>query len=1154
MATIQYDSEFMTNMVAGNAIPPVATPENFGIPGNPKKQFAVIKDEQQRPVVVHLTDEDCPKLMTIQHDEKDVLHLFDLGKACGMPSDAVIQAFDIVQDDSLKLYLSFAWCSRGSHWSSLEVTMPFMPSTVMGCQSSGSQIDLLPCKYDKFPKFALVEQIMMTPPNSTSYYPSILLLHKIKESRPMWREIMTLIWANPNLKGWGRMGDVFGGKFGDIFKILPSTGGSWHGWYILFGADFGRRLLWSAFSEQYPASKEFPKFEQKDTFPPLLREETITTICPLVHEDNARGPGLLLSTPNGLTWFSGLEKRPHWDTFSSNDNLKSCLNLQCTRHENGEISIWFRNRFNEVGYFRVKGNTYFEIQKNRHAPPTLLLPASDSVCVEPLALGEHTSHHWQSLIIADHNGSLTHLQQASDTGHWHQKPFYIYHHEGLHEVDSYTITIRPLQENQSPLINGQVQIRSSSAVTGYLNGRNTTLSPTPQWYETDFEGTLNFIIPTTSMACPTLVITGLKSHTNTQTHLKPTVIDPSKKEGLKDLKMQSGKHLFDQNAKPRDDELKDSFNHLQTLRDAHKKLSPDGDNTSFYTADGSFVPPPGSFFDSIAEGWHYLVRVVHAVEDWAVKAAGDVLKFVAKIGGKVFEFILDTAEKIMHAATWVWNKLKAAVKDLIDLLGHIFSWTDICNTKDTISALITASIGLLAKKAGDAGDSLIDKLDGTANHLRDTPKPSGVHADLFSPNGSDKSLEWLSCNTSVMWVGERLKNGGMADMSRDDVGSLPDHPELTKCWNNTIPHMQKIQPHLNDLTSAMRGSWANKSSISSTEALAPVQSFADNCLDALKAIAAGFLHGIQFLVEQIGKYGNEPISIPVISGLYKTQVGHDLTVFDAISLIIGIVANTITTIITGAPPPIIDGLKEPDNRTQYKSDMPASSSSDKFVDLLADLICGSEKLDQKVLRAFKTVMSGVTVAKLILERIIGTLKWLKRVASESLAETPSVGFEDCFEAVYEGLDTVASFPRATTPKMPGFEIREVICCLNLIKNVAHIFAAWMSSVNKATKALDVSMLVMIVDTGVTVITSSLGILAGALELATPKWKDYNVAISTAGIVKCVFSAAGSVAYFLVYLDPKNLEVSVPCAMVWQATEAGKVYVQCFKWTQELHQA
>lgn len=30
-----------------------------------------------------------------------------------------------------------------------------------------------------------------------------------------------------------------------------------------------------------------------------------------------------------------------------------------------------------------------------------------------------------------------------------------------------------------------------------------------------------------------------------------------------------------------------------------------------------------------------------------------MLKFVANIGEKAFEFILDTAENIMHAATWV---------------------------------------------------------------------------------------------------------------------------------------------------------------------------------------------------------------------------------------------------------------------------------------------------------------------------------------------------------------------------------------------------------------------------------------------------------------------------------------------------------------------
>ena len=63
MATIKYDSEFMTNMVAGKQAPPVANPDNNDIPGNPKKQFAVVRDEKQQPIVVQLTDENCPKLM-----------------------------------------------------------------------------------------------------------------------------------------------------------------------------------------------------------------------------------------------------------------------------------------------------------------------------------------------------------------------------------------------------------------------------------------------------------------------------------------------------------------------------------------------------------------------------------------------------------------------------------------------------------------------------------------------------------------------------------------------------------------------------------------------------------------------------------------------------------------------------------------------------------------------------------------------------------------------------------------------------------------------------------------------------------------------------------------------------------------------------------
>lgn len=343
---------------------------------------------------------------------------------------------------------------------------------------------------------------------------------------------------------------------------------------------------------------------------------------------------LIVSDSMGLLQFSQWmigQTSPSWVELSTDSNLKNCRNLQCIRHPNGDLGIWFRSSFDEVGYI------VFSAKWSGTPAPTLFLPANNSICAEPLALGEYMGHGWQSVIIADDLGNLTHLQQASDTGHWRQKPFYIHHDDEVHKVDSYTINIRPLQEDQSPLISGLVQIRSSSAVTGYLNGRNVTLSPRAEWYKTDFEGTLNFIIPTESIACPTLTVTQLKSHTKTQICERPIIIDPSKKvlgrldkkfegiaswEDLKGLKTQSGRDMFQPNNMPHDDVLKESFKHLQTLRDAHKRLSPDCNTMSLNAADDSFIPPPESFFDDIAAAWHYITKAVHDVTEWAVQAAG----------------------------------------------------------------------------------------------------------------------------------------------------------------------------------------------------------------------------------------------------------------------------------------------------------------------------------------------------------------------------------------------------------------------------------------------------------------------------------------------------------------------------------------------------
>lgn len=85
--------------------------------------------------------------------------MLDLGKVCGMPSDAIIQAFDIVQGDSPKLYLCFAWHPGNSDKSNLAVMMPFMQSTLMKHLSEGTNIGEVP--YEKREEFVLVQQIIM---------------------------------------------------------------------------------------------------------------------------------------------------------------------------------------------------------------------------------------------------------------------------------------------------------------------------------------------------------------------------------------------------------------------------------------------------------------------------------------------------------------------------------------------------------------------------------------------------------------------------------------------------------------------------------------------------------------------------------------------------------------------------------------------------------------------------------------------------------------------------------------------------------------------------------------------------------------------------------------------------------------------------------
>jgi hypothetical protein len=231
---------------------------------------------------------------------------------------------------------------------------------------------------------------------------------------------------------------------------------------------------------------------------------------------------------------------------------------------------------------------------------------------------------------------------------------------------------------------------------------------------------------------------------------------------------------------------------------------------------------------------------------------------------------------------------------------------------------------------------------------------------------------------------------------------LTSHPEVTKCWNKTLPHVQSMQRHVNGLANKVNSNRAQKGSMTSGQTFTLLQEFAQPGVDTLKLIAGGMLDGLHALLQQISKYGNAKITIPVLSGLYKTIVGHDLTVFDAVSLILGFVTNAITSIVTGQAPPVIPDLQ-------------SSTTLGRLVGVY------TPRLPAKAITDFHTLTGGLVVTCTILYRIVEYFKLLKQIATGGVKVSSGIGITDCLWAIFQGVYTIHSFP--TDPDMPGMVFR-----------------------------------------------------------------------------------------------------------------------------------
>lgn len=118
----------------------------------------------------------------------------------------------------------------------------------------------------------------------------------------------------------------------------------------------------------------------------------------------------------------------------------------------------------------------------------------------------------------------------------------------------------------------------------------------------------------------------------------------------------------------------------------------------------------------------------------------------------------------------VWEKIKVGWQKLKDFVGFIFNWGDIKDTKNTISSLITASIGAGSDKVGD----LEKKVDGFFDSLESKIDDFAAVGPRISANQKSSGSDDSSSNgTGASWAQERLKNGGATSSTQVEKGTCP---------------------------------------------------------------------------------------------------------------------------------------------------------------------------------------------------------------------------------------------------------------------------------------------------------------------------------------------------------------------------------------------
>jgi hypothetical protein len=384
----------------------------------------------------------------------------------------------------------------------------------------------------------------------------------------------------------------------------------------------------------------------------------------------------------------------------------------------------------------------------------------------------------------------------------------------------------------------------------------------------------------------------------------------------------------------------------------------------------------------------------------------------------------------------------------------------------------------------------------------------------------EKKTKEVGSDTQSKWVGERMKNGG-STMTASQPSESGDAAAVDMWYDRVVPVVDSFIRLVEDLGKDLAQLFQD-SDMSVGDMFSQLGSdLLANTLEIIKTLIQALVSVVAKLVLVIKSFGNAQLSTGFLNSLYRWITrGSDLTLFDAIALVIAIPSTQIIKIVTGAKPPNLGKI----DKNLFRA---MSSSKD-------DSASQSSAVSKQQVKDVSTILLGCGCGAACIKLVINDIKFLYKTATQGLdVAVGDLSPGAIMELFAMGIDAFAIYEAIMNPPSddtPGAELIKAATYIKIFRFGANAIYMLAQKMGKGNATLDQVMLVL--DLLTALANFSLYNIVYIMELEDTKWKDYDEDQTLANGADNFLEALSAIGYFTAFTfnksEPITTAVGLAC--------------------------